>query len=60
MLIDAAKIAERLGNVRTQNMVILGAIVKTLGVQNLTGHISSRNFSPKDCMRSILWHLMQV
>ncbi|MGI6486362.1 MAG: indolepyruvate oxidoreductase subunit beta [Thermoanaerobacterales bacterium] len=47
VLIDAARIAERLGNVRTQNMVILGAIVKTLGVQKLDWSHIIKEFLPK-------------
>lgn len=34
-LFDAAKLAEEAGNIKTQNMVILGALVKSLGLENL-------------------------
>lgn len=34
-LFNAAKIAEEIGNIKTQNMVILGALVKSLGLENL-------------------------
>ncbi|GIW49299.1 MAG: hypothetical protein KatS3mg079_775 [Caloramator sp.] len=34
-LFNAAKIAEDVGNIKTQNMVILGALVKSLGLEDL-------------------------
>ena len=33
-VIDAAKIASSLGNIRAQNMVLLGAAVKRLGIMD--------------------------
>lgn len=33
--VDAAHIAEELGNIRAQNVVLLGALVRSLGIENL-------------------------
>lgn len=34
-VVDAAGIAERIGNIKTQNIVLLGALVKALGLEKL-------------------------
>jgi len=35
IIMDAAKIAEDLGNIKAQNVVLLGALIKALGVENI-------------------------
>lgn len=35
IIMDAAKIAEELGNIKAQNVVLLGALIKALGVENI-------------------------
>jgi len=35
IIVDAAKIAEDLGNIKAQNVVLLGALIKALGVENI-------------------------
>lgn len=35
IIIDAAAVAEELGNLKTQNIVLLGALIKALGLDNI-------------------------
>jgi indolepyruvate ferredoxin oxidoreductase, beta subunit len=35
IILDAAKIAEELGNIKTQNVVLLGALIKALNLDNI-------------------------
>lgn len=35
LIIDAAEISEKLGNIKAQNIVLLGALVKAIGLENL-------------------------
>ncbi|SEF56450.1 indolepyruvate ferredoxin oxidoreductase beta subunit [Caloramator fervidus] len=35
VVFNAAEVAERLGNIKTQNIVLLGALIKALGIESL-------------------------
>lgn len=45
--IDAAGIAENLGNIKAQNMVLLGALVKYLGLQQIDWDATIKNNVPE-------------
>lgn len=46
IILDAAKIAEELGNIKAQNVVLLGALIKALGLENLNWKEAIENVVP--------------
>ncbi len=46
IIVDAAKIAEDLGNIKAQNVVLLGAIIKSIGLDNLNWDEAIENIVP--------------
>lgn len=46
IIVDAAGIAENLGNIKAQNVVLLGALIKALNLQNLNWEESIENTVP--------------
>lgn len=47
IIVDAAKIAEELGNIKAQNVVLLGALVKALKLTNINWDKAIENIVPE-------------
>ncbi|MFL0247939.1 indolepyruvate oxidoreductase subunit beta [Candidatus Clostridium stratigraminis] len=47
IIVDAAKIAEELGNIKAQNVVLLGAVIKALKLENINWKEAIESVIPK-------------